>query len=260
MQSQSRWSRLGVTSAVLLATAGAFIGYAGAAGASSPPAPNPQAKVHPLLGRPLSAGKASVVATTMDFVGYVASPAAGVASMSVTFKVPTVTCPASGASAYVGLGVETYSAGAMMYIFCAGSGAAAEYAYDLSTPSGDEFEPAAAAGDTVVATIFETGSTTQAEIHDLTNGQFWLDADTSYAPYTYAWFGAFTATDEDYQVPSFPAFAMSNAQLNGDFLGFESPAQYDDYSAGSGDTVITAGSLKTTASGSSFKLTFKKND
>jgi hypothetical protein len=254
MQTNSRFrSHFGVGCAAVLATAGALIGMTSGAGASSLRSAKPPATSHPMLVRPVSAGAA--VATAGDFGGYTAEPSAGVASASVSFTIPSVTCPANLGTGFVEIGPATYSAAAYIYVYCPGSGAAAQYDYDLTTPSGQEFRPANA-GDAVVATIFETGTTTQAEIHDLTNGQYWFDNYTSDAGDSEVYIGAFTDT-AIYEVPSFAPVTMSNVQINGDYLGFESPSQYNDSNPYTHHVVIASSALKTAGGGSRFRLTFK---
>jgi hypothetical protein len=95
------------------------------------------------------------------------------------------------------------------------------YDYDLLTPSGEEYQPASP-GDTVVASIFETSNTTQAEIQDLTNGQFWLDYCT-------------TTSDSR---PRLSTTTPTPVRTN---------------------VVITTSALKTASSGSGFQLSFKKD-
>jgi hypothetical protein len=256
MQTDSRWLRLGVASATVLAIASALTGVAGRAGASSLGGANLGARPRPTLAGPLTAGKAAAT-LSIDQAAYTAEPSAGVASASVSFTIPTVTCPANGDQGFMYPGVRTNSSIAVMDIYCPGSGAAAVYDYDLVTPSGQDLQPASA-GDTVIATIFETTTITQAEIHDLTNGQFWLDSYTGDAGDSIVGIGDFTDTSEGVEVPTFAPVTMSNVQVNGDYLGFESPTQYNDYNPNNGHVVITTGAVKTASSGSSFKLTFKK--
>jgi hypothetical protein len=52
---------------------------------------------------------------------------------------------------------------------------------------------------------------------------------------------------------------MSNAQINGDYLGFGSPEHFNDQSPNAGIVVINTGALKTTESGSSFGFTLKNS-
>jgi hypothetical protein len=215
----------GITAAV--AATAMLAAALGSAGSASAATPKPPARSHPTFVRTLSAGKA--VATEADFGGYTAEPTAGVASASVSFTIPSVRCPANLGTAFMNIGLATNSSDALIYVYCPpGGGAAPQYDYDLFTPSGQEFQPASA-GDTVVATNFETSNVTQAEIHDMTNGQFWLDNYTGDARDSVAQIGTFTDTAA-YEVPSFAPVTMSNVQLNGDYLGFESPSQYNDSS------------------------------
>ena len=48
---------------------------------------------------------------------------------------------------------------------------------------------------------------------------------------------------------------MSNTTVNGDYLGFESPTQYNALDGGV--TLVKTSALKTSATGSTFSLTFK---
>jgi hypothetical protein len=249
-----RFSAAVAATAVLAST----LGLAGRANAASPAPPKPPAPRARPNTHPAFKAARTAVYNEADFGGYTAYPSNGVASASVSFKIPTITCTTNETEGLVLFGIETSYAAAVIEVYCDTPGPAS-YFYYMDTPSGTEAQPATA-GDTVVASIFETSSITQAEIHDLTNGQFWLDNTTIDVGDAEASFGAFSNTAAGRVVPSFPKLSMSNAQVNGDYLGFESPVRYNDEGADTGHVVISTGALKTTASGSSFALTFKQGE
>jgi hypothetical protein len=191
--------------------------------------------------------------------GYAVQPSAGLAGASVTFTVPTISCTATDDSdgAWQADGVYTIKGSsldtlALVQTFCNSSGP--KYQYLLQTSAGTIVEPGAAPGDTVVASIFQTGSATWAKIHDLTQNLYWF-ADTSNQDDTLVVLGALNATFEGVPVPTYTKVHFSNATVNSDYLGFESPSAYNTLNGG--DLVVKAGALKTTGTGSTFSTTFK---
>ena len=217
----------------------ACLGLAGAAGLTLGTAPTAVA-----ASRDLAASTSSYLA------GYQATPSAGLASASAEFKVPTVTCTTTKFGyEYFGVYTNDISLTAWVGAYCNYQVTGPSYFYIVQTPAGSFQEPAAP-GDQVVTSIFQTSTTSQAEVHDLTNGQFWYANDGNLGESTIN-IGGYI----DPSVPSFPHFAMTNAQINGDYLAFESPTQYSDYNGTR--PLVLSGALTTTASGTSFGVTFK---
>jgi hypothetical protein len=198
-------------------------------------------------------------ATSSDeLAGYLATPKNGFASASATFVVPTEpSCSDTFDSLSQVFGVITndLATEAGIYEYCDNS--TPVYDYLAETPAGVIEEPATP-GDTVVASMFETEKITEAEVHDITNGQYWVGTYGAGGTDTTIGIGVLDV----FAPPALPfsTTTMSMVQVNGDYLGFESPEQLKMTASGdnSNQTLVTSGSL--TAHGSSFKLTFKQSD
>ena len=98
--------------------------------------------------------------------------------------------------------------------------------------------------------MFQSGTSTDADIRDLTSGSHWFETDPTNVGDTAIGIGTYLTG----QVASFAPITMSNAQVNGEYLGFESPSRYKDVST---HTLVASSALTTTARGTSFALTFK---
>ncbi len=223
----------------------ATLGFASTAGAAG---------TTPKLDKPSVIEGAS---SSTFLAGYQASPNGGLASASVTFTVPTISCTATdkddGAAEATGVYTDTFDAAAEVEAFCGSSGP--NYEYVLATDSGGFFPPGVAAGDVVVASLFESGTSTWAEIHDLTNGEYWFDNNSVNEGDTVVDIGTDSFAANGVPVPTFPKIKFTNATVNGDYLGFDSPTQFNTLNGG--DLLIKAGALTTNATGSSFSDTFK---
>lgn len=226
--------------ALTVATVG-FVSTAGAAGTTAK------------LEKPSVSEGAS---SSPYLAGYQATPTGGLASASVTFTVPTVSCTATDkadrAIEWTGVYTNTLETQAFVDGFCESSGPI--YSYVLATEAGSFVQPGAAAGDVVVASLFQSGTSTWAQIHDLTNGQYWFDDNSVNQGDTAVDIGTLTEAPEA-PVPNFTKLKFTNATVNGDYLGFDSPTQFNTLNGG--DLVIKAGALTTNATGSSFSDTFK---
>ena len=236
--------RVATLVAGMAALAVATLGFASAAGAA---------------GNAPSLQKPSVIegASASGYLaGYQATPTGGLASASVTFTVPTISCTpkeiADGAVEWAGVYTDTESAQAFVDAFCTSS--VPTYHYVLKTLAGGFSQPAAA-GDVVVASLFQSATSTWAEIHDLTNGQYWFDDNSANQGDTVVDIGTFSYAYDGVLVPTFKKIKFTNATVNGDYLGFDSPTEYNTLNGG--DLVIKAGALTTGATGSSFSDTFK---
>ena len=190
--------------------------------------------------------------------GYQATPIGGLASASVTFTLPTMSCTANDtalhAQFYAGVYADTLDAEAVANGYCSPTGPA--YAFALAT-GGSAYEGSAAAGDVVVASLFQSRSSTYAEIHDMTNNEYWsIDDPNPVFSDTAIDIGTYSAQGTDLPTPTFAKVKFTNATVNGDYLGFDSPSQFNRASAGV--LLIKSGKLTTTATGSAFSDTFKK--
>jgi hypothetical protein len=233
---------------VLALIAAASVGLAQSSAAASPSG----YRAGPRMALSQSVSPATAAGSD-EFAGYLATPANGLASASTTFVVPAAT---GCSNTYVGedllFGIISNSLSTFAGIDESCNGDTEVYQYIAQTPAGTIEEPATA-GDTVVASMFQTGSWTEAEVHDLTNGQYWVGTDHA------------AGTDEtvgigvlDFEGPptiTFDPATMSVDQVNGDYLGFESPEQLKLVD-NSNHTLIASGSLA--SHGTSFKLTWKK--
>jgi hypothetical protein len=188
--------------------------------------------------------------------GYQATPTGGLASASVTFTVPTISCTAKDIDNDAEVQTGVYTGGdayALVDASCASSGPT--YTYALGTESGTFNPTGVSAGDVVVTSLFESGTSTWAEIHNLTNGQYWYDNNTANQGDTVVDIGTDSLLFAGFPVPTFAKIKFANATVNGDDLGFDSPTEYNTLNGG--DLVIKAGALTTIATGSSFSDTFK---
>jgi hypothetical protein len=131
------------------------------------------------------------------------------------------------------------------------SAGTAAYSFTVGTPAGSASNLAGASpGDTVVASMFQSGTSTSADVRDLTSGSHWVESDSTNVGDTTIDIGTyFTGA-----AASFGTTKMSNAQVNGQYLGFESPSRFKDAST---HTLVASGPLTTNAKGTSFVLTFK---
>jgi hypothetical protein len=242
-----RGRKLSTALAGAAALAAATLGFASAAGASgtAPAVTKPPAAVHPL-----AAGASTYLA------GYQATPTGGLASASVTFTVPKISCTTADgkhdAAEWNGVYTDTIKTYAFVAGFCAGT--APQYDWVFATSAGPFDEPGAAAGDVVVASLFQSGSTTFAEIHDLTANAVWIANNNVNQGDTVVDIGTLSEAPGRW-VPTFTTANFTNATVNGDYLGFESPTEFNALNGG--DLLIKSGKLHTNGTGSVFSETFK---
>jgi hypothetical protein len=238
-----------VTAALALATLG--IATTAAAGVPGPHIEKPLTQAH-AAASPDAAGSSTYLA------GYRDAPAGGLASASVTFTVPTYTCtPAEerfGSLEANGVYTDSLSAFAFVGAACSGSGVSYDYFFDVG--SANFGESGAAAGDVIVASLFESSSSTFVKIHDLTNGEFWDTDQPSNLGDSVVDLGTFNEeTISGLRLTNFKKVAFTNATVNGDDLGFESPSAVNALNGG--DLLLQTGGISTTATGSAFSVKFK---
>ncbi len=185
-----------------------------------------------------------------NLAGYADTPAGGLASASVTFKIPVVNCTDTpNATVSEGVITSTLRTWALAQESCS-SGTPAS-SFTVGTPAGSSSGLAGASpGDKIVASMFQSGTSTSADIRDLTSGSHWFETDPTNVGDTGIGIGTYLTGP----VASFATIKMSNAQVNGQYLGFESPSQYNDVST---HTLVASSALTTNARGTSFTLTFK---
>ena len=233
------------TAAIAVATLG-FTSVAGAA-ATAPAVVKPPAGAHTA-----AAGSSTYLA------GYQATPSGGLASASVTFTVPKISCTTADknkdAVVWNGAYTDSLSAYAFVAGFCESSGPA--YDWVFATDAGSFQEPGAAAGDVVVASLFQSATATYAEIHDLTANALWFANNTVNQGDTVVDIGTYSEVSSSGRpVPTFTTANFTNATVNGDYLGFESPTEVNALNGG--DLLIKSGKLHTTGTGSVFSEQFK---
>jgi hypothetical protein len=187
-------------------------------------------------------------------------PAGGLASASVTFTMPKLTCTAAqdndGAAAFIGVYIDNFDAYTFATAQCTDSGTA--YAFNFSSPAGGFVEPGAVSpGDVVVASLFESGTATQAEIHDLTKNTGWSSGSPDKLADTKVDIGTYNELIDGLPEANFGKISFTSATVNGDDLGFDSPTRFN--SLNGGDTLVKTGALKTTAAGSAFTAQYKKS-
>ncbi len=233
----------------LAALGAATLGFASAAGAAGTAVAMAQtpAGVHP-LGASSSA----------NIAGYQTTPTGGLASASATFTVPKISCTTTdtnkGAEEWNGVFTSSLSTYALVASQCRSSGPV--YDWQFQTGAGNFNEPGAAPGDVVVASLFQSGSSTFAEIHDLTQNVTWVADNPVNQGDTIVNIGTYNEDQAlSVPVPTFTKANFTNATVNGDYLGFESPTEINALNGG--DLLIKSGKLHTTATGSVFSETFK---
>jgi hypothetical protein len=244
-----RVARLSAVFAATAALAVGTLGFASVAGAAgtAPKSQKPPARIR------FGANSSPYLA------GYQVTPTGGLASASATFTVPAVSCTAAdianGAEEWTGVYTDTFNTYAFVYAYCTESGPA--YGYQLATESGDNVETGAAPGDVVVTSLFQSGGATWAEIHDLTNGMYWYDDNTVNQGDTVVDIGTDNLVGAGLSIPTFKKIKFTNTTVNGDYLGFDSPTQFNAVN-GDNRVVIQTGNLTTSTTGSSFTVTFKQ--
>ena len=207
---------------------------------------------------PATGVKPAAASSSAYLGGFQAVPAGGLASASATFTIPTVHCTKSedddGARESNGVYTDSQSVVAWITVHCTTAGP--QYDYQFSTPSGAFDEPNAKPGDVVVTSLFESGSASYAEIHDLTNHDYWFASDPTDVGDTTVDLGTFNDLSVfDLPVADFGKVSFSSVTVNGDDLGFDSPTRFNAVS--DSDVLIKTGGLSTTGAGSAFSATFK---
>ena len=194
-------------------------------------------------------------AASNSLSGYQTFPTGGLASASVTFTIPTTTCNATDADStqYLGVATDTLDTVAVILMECVSLEPI--YYFDASTLSGATVEAGAHPGDVVVTSLFQTGTSTWAEVHDLTQNLYWYDNNSVNQGDTGIDLGSLSFSANGYLVPKFTTVTLANATVNGDYLGFESPTQYNALNGG--DVLIKSGKLQTSGTGSRFSLKFR---
>jgi hypothetical protein len=186
--------------------------------------------------------------------GYTSSPPEGVKNATVTFKVPNVTCALPNDLEFLYLGVFTFDSGAAMSMnaqvqaMCL-NGTKVYQAVVANGTSTKLF--GVAVGDTIVARVFETGSTSTAIVKDLAK-------KTSTSISKAAGYDAKVLVG-DYpflRVPTFTSVRMTKAMVNGTPIG-DAPALTRERLQTVSNLQIGLSVLATNHS--AFSLVFKNN-
>ena len=234
----------------MAALAAATLGFASAAGAAGA-APLPQLAKPPAGVQPLAAGSSPYLA------GYQATPTGGLASASVTFTVPKISCTKAdkkkGAEEWNGVYTDSLSTYALVAGYCLSTGPHIRLA--IRDVGGHFDEPGAAAGDVVIASLFQSGSSTYAELHDLTSERVLVRRQPRQPRRHRRRHRDLQPELASRPVPTVATANFTNATVNGDYLGFDSPTEFNAWNGG--DLLFKTGKLHTTATGSAFTETFK---
>jgi hypothetical protein len=205
-----------------------------------------------LAGHASAAGLASTSAT---FAGYDATPSGGIASVSATFKVPTINCSDLNMNdEWWGVQVDT-ALSSDVYGYCDGAGNAI-YGFDVEAGFNIFPETGVSPGDTVVTSAWQTATTGFAWVTDLTQGgEYYYADDGASGTLSSAEIGGFNNDSPvpGGAVPPFTTVKFTNCQVNGQYLGFVSPTQYDETVG----TVTLVSTGKLASLGDTFKLTYK---
>jgi hypothetical protein len=232
----------------LAAVAMGTLGFASGAGAAPSPVVGGSGVISNAAG------------ASTQLAGYQVAPSGGLASANVTFTVPTITCTSADktdiADMFDGVFTADVDVDALVESYCTSTGTHTDFF--VSTPGGSLTEPGPAPGDTVVASMFQSGTGTGANVHDVTSGAYWFEDDSANVGDTTIDIGSlnqFQLTNSP--VPTFTKVHFSNATVNGDYLGFTGvgAAQFNDLNGG--DLLIKSGALSTTGAGTTFADTFK---
>jgi hypothetical protein len=194
-----------------------------------------------------------------DFAGYEVAPSGGLASAGVTFVVPAITCTANDdtQTAWMTDGVSTSTRQTYADVV-SGCNSNGPYTwFQFGTPAHGYNEPGPAPGDTVVASLFQSGSATWAELHDLTENVYDFANDSVNVGDSVVDIGSYTYANglESPQVPTFTKIVFSNATVNGDYLGFEGATKYNDVTS-SDHLLLKTKASSTTGAGTMFQIRF----
>jgi hypothetical protein len=211
------------------------------------------------LATPAGASPERPAASTSDYGAFymaVPSTAIGFGSVSATFRVPTVTCTAGKSRGEV-FGVQAIIQGqlaGMSLVAALCNSGTPQYEFQVTANATTFIEPGANPGDLVVASSFQTANVIQSTIHDITSGATWvadgspinnagqaLEIDVGVTNYT----GSYPSW------APFTAITFSQVQVDGDYIGYQSPVQYN-YKNGS----VKAHTSALSDNGDSFKLTY----
>jgi hypothetical protein len=193
------------------------------------------------------------------FAGYTLSPSNGVASVSTTFKVPTITCATGGGpgQAFGVWGFDTqtaYVAEAAVQTYCTGT--TPTYNFYILANSANFTEGGVSPGDTVAASFYETPGWTQATVHDLTSGITWVaNWASTFLPASTVWIGADSIPGNGYVAP-FGSVKFTKTQVNGDYLGYQSPSGWNWTNIIKNRVLVSASQI---TAGDTFTLTFHRS-
>ena len=191
-----------------------------------------------------------------EIAGYEATPTGGLASASVTFTVPKITCSVEdkGYVTQVYSGVFTDPLGAYAFVASYCKWGHAVYDWFYGTEFAGQFqEHGALPGDVVVASLFQSANSVVVKLHDLTQNLRRSARDNiNFLHQGVAAIGTFANGN---RVPTFTKVQFTNATVNGNYLGLYSPTRYNTLFGN--DLLIKSSALATSGTGSSFSDTFK---
>jgi hypothetical protein len=215
-----------------------------------------------VVAGPANASVQSTSTATVTSFGayYLTTPSGGVASASTTFHVPYLNC-SSGTTSGQAYGVEadfsnSWDSGVVAWskVDALCNGTTPQYQFDVQANATEFIENGVSAGDLVTTSFFETSSVVQAIVHDMTSGYTWI-ADGNPEAATEVLVGAtiFPSAVIGGYTHFAPATVASftKTQVNGDYIGFQSPSQYNYHLKG---WPVEAKTGKLSYGGDAFKL------
>ncbi len=197
---------------------------------------------------------------TTHLAGYSVTPVHGLASASATFTVAAAACTkkdtADGAEYWAGVYTDTVSTAALVQTVCTTTGVT-DNVEVVTQAQTSVITGAVVTGDTVVTSMLQSGSTTEAEVHDLTTGHSWYSSTPLDIGDTSIDIG--TANDVDASgipIPTFATLTLFHTTVNGDALGLEHPQKYNSVDGTA--VLIKSGEVHTGQSGTRFSVRFVK--
>lgn len=206
------------------------------------------------IGLAPSAGATPVASQTM--AGYQVTPTGGLASASATLTIPNISCT-PGTPSDLSIGLSANGAGSAGFGDSCNPGGTTGLQFSVKAGSSGEQGDTTLVpkpGDVVVLSVFQSSTTTEAELHDLTQHGYIYSISAGNAGATTVFIG--TTANPLHDLDSFTKAVVTNATINGDYLGFDSPTRYN-YTGFGTTPIIKTSAITTNAAGSTFSLTNK---
>jgi hypothetical protein len=191
---------------------------------------------------------------------WVTTPVNGLVSQSDTFVVPTLNCAGNAGQLGERFGVIDNDQSVQAVVQAECNATTPSYQFIVSAGSTSFTESGVGAGDTVVASWFQTPSLAQAVVHDVNHNVTWVADGAAPGTNDSAVYGEFpvfpSGGGPQLHIAPFGTVTFTKCQVNGDYLGYS--AGLEQFSLHEGDVAgnnITTGAIM--ANKDSFRLTFK---